>query len=152
MAKKYNIHRISKRKTYTVKEIAVLLGVHVRTVQGWLSHGLKPVENSIPYLIQGEELAQFLNEKQCERRNKLALDEFYCVKCRQARKSLSGSTHTSITQKLMGGGKTLIVIKALCEVCGGKINRFNAIYTEHVTELLGTGVGLANTDIKEPKI
>lgn len=152
MAKKYNINRISKRRTYTVKEIAVLLGVHIRTVQSWLSQGLQLVEHSFPYLIHGEALVDYLGGKQSSRRSKLASDEFYCVKCRQPRKGLSGTVNTTITQKLMGSGKSLIVIRALCEVCSSKVNRFNAIYTKNVAELLGTEVSLVNTDIKDTKI
>lgn len=152
MSKKYNANRISKRKIYTVKEIAVLLGVHTRTVQIWLSKGLKAVESNPPYLIHGEVLRQFLEEKQNKRKSKLASDEFYCVKCQQSRKSAQGSVHTTITQKRMGGEKSLVIIKALCEVCGSKINRFNTIYTREATELLGIEVSLTNLDIKQSKI
>lgn len=152
MAKKYNINLISKRKTYIVKEIAVLLGVHTRTVQIWLSQGLKAVERSFPYLIHGGELAQFLADRQGKQKHPLTPDEFFCLKCRQATKSLPGTINKTITNKRMGGGKFLIIIKALCEVCGSKVNRFNAIYTRDVAELLGTEVSLVNINIEQPKV
>ncbi len=150
MAKKYNINIISKRKTYIVKEIAVLLGVHTRTVQIWLSQGLKAVEKSFPFLIHGEELAQFLANKQSKQKHPLAPDEFLCFKCRKATKSLPGTINKTITEKRMGGGKILIIIKALCEICGSKVNRFDAIYTKDVAELLGTEVSLVNINIEQP--
>lgn len=152
MAKKYNTHRISKRKTYTVNEIAALFDIHTKTIHLWSTQGLRAVEGSFPHLIPGEELARFLDERQNKRKCKLAVDELYCVKCQQARKGLPDTIDIIVTQKRMGGGKTFIIKKARCEICGGKMNRFDAQATRAVVELLGTEVSLTNVDIKQAKV
>lgn len=152
MAKKYNTHRISKRKTYTVNEIAALFDIHTKTIHLWSAQGLEAVEGSFPHLIPGEELARFLDQRQNKQKCKLAADELYCVKCQQARKGLAHTLNTVISDKKMGKGKTFIILKARCEVCGGKMNRFGAQPTTAVVELLGTEVNLTNVDIKQTKL
>lgn len=137
---------------YIAKEIAELFGVHTGTVHLWSKEGLKILADSFPHLIQGEELARFLNQRQSKRKFKLAPDELFCVKCRQPRKGVASTINATLTNKRMGGGKTLVITKTQCEVCGTKMNRFSAIYTVDAAELLVTEATLVNVGIKDIKI
>lgn len=152
MVKKYNIHRISKRKSYSVKETAELLSVHTRTVHLWLSKGLEMIERSFPYLIYGEALADFLKARQIKRKSKLADDEFYCMSCHKPRKGILAKAQTIVTGKKIGIDKISIIRQSQCEVCGCKLNRFGAKYATDVVGLLGTGSTLANAVIKNGEI
>lgn len=152
MAKTYIINRISKRKSYSVKEVAELLNVHTRTVHLWLSAGLETIENSFPYLIYGEVLAEFLRERQANRKVKLAEDEFYCVRCHKARKGMPAKTQTIITNKKIGIDKISIHKQSECEVCGSQVNRFGVKYAADARELLGNGSNVANIEIKKGEV
>jgi hypothetical protein len=71
--------------TYDVHEIANLGGYHRGTVRNWLKNGLKPLDGSRPILVHGTELKRFWAERRGRRRQKCAIGEFYCFRCRQPR-------------------------------------------------------------------
>src|SRR6185312_16914102 len=108
----YPAHRVKKLVTYDVHEVAKLCGVHRGTVRHWLkAEGLKAIDGSRPTLIHGTELKRFLTEKRTCRRQKCAIGEFFCFRCRQPRKPWGDTAdcrfHTDKIVKLTG----------LCVVC-----------------------------------
>lgn len=117
---------IKRHLNYTIKDIRVLFGVCDKTVQRWITEeGLAPVEGSRnPYLITGEALSSFLAERKKKAKTLLQPDEFYCVKCRAARKGKAESIQMKRTETRMGKDRFMGVKKAECEVCGRRINRF----------------------------
>lgn len=126
MRHKYNPQMIKQHFTYTVKDICNLFGTNAKTVQRWISiEGLEPVaETRNPYLIHGAALSAFLRERSKKSKTHLQPDEFYCVKCRTARKGKPESTREIRTETKMGRNKLSGRKIAICEVCGGQINRF----------------------------
>jgi predicted transcriptional regulator len=126
MRRKYNSHIVKRHFTYTIKDIAALFGTCEKTVQRWIAvEGLAPVEGSRnPYLISGAMLSTFLSARTKKSKTHLQTDEFYCVKCRVARKGKAESIRIKPTETRMGKDRYMGIKMAECEVCGGKINRF----------------------------
>lgn len=138
MRHRYNIKLIRKHRTYIVKEVAALLGVHTRTVQQWVSKdGLPSIEGSLnPYLIHGEALALFLSDRKQSKKCPLGQDEFYCFKCNSARKSVPTELMVAKSEIRIGSkGKFKTTIMGKCEVCGTKLNRFSTYEKEALDEI-----------------
>lgn len=123
MAKRYNPNRVRLRHSYTTAELAAALKVHKRTVQGWHKKGLEPLSGSMPYLFMGYQVREFLKKKSAGRKNPLAPDEVYCLKCHKSVK-----LPLQAVSLVYGGriGKTArqVIIKTACPICGAKANRF----------------------------
>jgi hypothetical protein len=113
----FSVRRVKGLSTYDVHEIAKQCGVHRGTVRNWLKHGLKTLDGSRPMLVHGTELKRFLDEKRISRRQKCAVGEFYCFRCRLPRKPwgemADGAVHTDKIAKL----------SALCSVCETPMHR-----------------------------
>jgi len=127
MKHKDNPRLIHQRRSYTTKEIAALFGKHVHTVQDWVSKGgLSPIEGiSNPYLISGQVLYEFITKRRAVKRCKLKEDECYCLKCRAARKGVTGKVRYLKTNVRIGNkGKFKGRKIGQCEICGGRISRF----------------------------
>ncbi len=136
MRHRYNIRLIRKHRTYLVKEVAALLGIHTRTAQDWISKGgLTPIEGtSNPYLVYGEVLALFLSDRKQSKKCPLGQDEFYCLKCNCARKSVPTELAITKTEISIGNkGKFKETIIGKCEACGTKVNRFST-YEKEVSD------------------
>ncbi len=89
MKRRLNISLIRCRREYSYKEIAELFSIHIRTVQSWRKQGLNILEGTAkPILILGSELKRFLQEKRSKKRRTLEVDEFYCTRCNEPRKSI----------------------------------------------------------------
>ena len=125
MAKKYNTRIIKPKYAYQLKQISNLYGISIRTVRNWIKEGLQIVESIYPYLVIGSELKRFLDKKQQDRKTKLSINEFFCAKCRQARKPLSNVVSLKYSGKTVGRGIKDFTIQGSCEVCGTKLNRFS---------------------------
>lgn len=125
MKKRHRLNLIHAKRSYTVKEAAALLEVHVRTVQSWIKSGLRVLEGSRPFLMMGGALKSFLAGEARKQKRPLGADEFFCVRCRSAVKA--SQVETIPTNKTMGRDKLAVVLKGLCAVCGGKVNRFSTM-------------------------
>lgn len=125
MKKRYRLNLIRGKRSYSVKEAAELLAVHVRTVQSWIKSGLHILEGSRPFLMMGQELKSFLAVETQKRKRPLGPDEFYCVRCRKAVKA--SQMETIHLNKTMGHDKLAVMLKGFCAVCGGRVNRFSTV-------------------------
>lgn len=118
MACRHPNPRLAKiHRTYSVEEVARLLGVHKNTVRAWLQDGLASIDRRRPTLILGQELVRFLSVRRQKARQKCQPGEIYCVKCRVPRAPAGNITDylplTSTTGNLQG----------LCSTCGILIYR-----------------------------
>ncbi len=76
-------HRLVKiHFSYTVKDIASVLGSHKNTVRQWIKQGLPTIDDRRPVLIQGRELIAFLQARRALRKRRCRPGEIYCVRCR----------------------------------------------------------------------
>jgi len=131
MANKYNTNLIKAKRSYAPAEIAKLFNIDKKTCFRWIDkEDLKVIQkNTKPLLIMGDELKEFLKAKQLKRKTKLAVDEYFCMKCQKATKVKIGSEKIKNTGKTIGKDNREQKIKTgICEKCGAKINRFLGVY------------------------
>lgn len=117
----YNTRRIKATLAYTVQEIAELFGLHKNAVLHWLKGGLKANPDGRPYLIRGDEIIRFLNDRQQSKKQRCALDQFFCFKCRALRTAYEGIADLTIETP------TRFRIKGLCVVCGTPVNKVQGV-------------------------
>jgi len=77
---------VKELRTYTVAEIAEVLGVHRNTVRHWLKTGLTALADGRPTLVRGAELKRFLAAKRSRRKRPCGPGTIYCMKCREPRR------------------------------------------------------------------
>jgi predicted transcriptional regulator len=83
MGKRYPNPRLVKiHRSYTVEEIAMLLGKHKNTVRNWVKDGLATIDDKRPMLILGRDLAEFLQARRRKNKQSCKPGELYCVRCR----------------------------------------------------------------------
>jgi excisionase family DNA binding protein len=109
-------HRAKIHRSYTVDEVARLLGVAKGTVRRWIKAGLSVLADRKPALILGEDLVQFLAARKAPRK-KCGPAECYCVKCREPRKP-AGAIAEFIPLRPRTGN-----LRAICPVCGCLMHR-----------------------------
>jgi len=156
-----NPNLIKEKHSYSFAEISEALNKHPRTVQSWRKQGLKVIdEASKPYLVYGEELKQFLKTRRQNQKHPLKTGEFFCPKCRCARKSRPENYTFEITRKKLGKTSMQALIRGICEACSQPLLLFSSdrkvrelemkgmISTEGKTTLYGNGDSSCNTDIE----
>ena len=127
MRKRINISLIRCRREYSYKEIAELFNRHPRTVQSWRKRGLNILNGTAkPILVLGSELKRFLLEERRKRRRTLEVDEFYCTRCNEPRKSIPDKIKVELTGRLIGHGKKQILIRGICIVCSCSLCKFSS--------------------------
>jgi len=68
MGKRHPNPRLVKiHRSYTVEEIANLLGKHKNTVRNWIKDGLSTIDDKRPMLILGHDLAQFIKQSRAKK-------------------------------------------------------------------------------------
>lgn len=117
MAKRPNPRALRATRTYTIEEAATALGVSTGTVRGWVKAGLPLMKSQRPFLILGDTLRSFLQERAANGKVTLKADQLYCFTCKAARTPMGLLVdcipQTPKTARLLG----------LCDVCGGTCNR-----------------------------
>jgi hypothetical protein len=119
--RRYNVRLIKGTWPYTVQEIAELFNIHKNAVLRWLKEGLHADRSQRPYLVRGDELTRFLNQRQNGKRQQCAPGEFFCFKCRVPREAYLGIADIAIESS------TRFRIKALCSVCDTSINKVQSV-------------------------
>ena len=117
MYKYPNAKKIKTARSYTIPEVAEVLGCTNRTVRNWAGMGLRVLTENRPYLIVGDDLKTFLAAQSANKKVKLGSNELYCLSCKAPRQPL-GMMADEIRQT-----GTISRLVGLCEVCGGTCNR-----------------------------
>ena len=81
---------------------------------------------SRPFLVMGVDLQAFLRERQRKRKHPLRIGEFFCTKCRCARKSLPEAIRLEFTGKRLGKQSWMVLIRGNCEVCRSSLIQFSS--------------------------
>jgi len=162
--RKYNPNLVKSRRSYTLKEIAEIYNLHIRTVQDWIKQGLKIIDEShSPYLILGQDVRDFLKVKRQKRKHNLKPGEFYCTKCNIPRKSIPEKIIFEKTEKLLGKNGRQVIIKGICVVCKNKLFLFSSQrkakemekkrlnFVEKDKILIGSAYSSLKTDKREVK-
>jgi hypothetical protein len=123
---KISVQRIHISRSYTIHEIALLLGVSRRTIQRWLLDGLIPIDQeSRPILVGGVTLRKFIKDKVRNKKAILQENEFYCFRCRLAVEAKPGSDSIMKTGIIVrSSGKEQVIRIGKCKSCAGIVRRF----------------------------
>lgn len=120
MPKRFSTFRIRKNALYTTAEAARAIGAKEQTIQLWIwRDGLRVVDDSIPRLILGQDLIDFVNARNSAKNPKVGPLQFLCFRCRQPRFPAFEAVEI-IRRARSGGGQ----VTALCPVCGKEMFRF----------------------------
>lgn len=122
-----NINLITARRSYSVSEIASLLGINRKTCGRWIKYGgLEVIEENVnPLLILGLDLINFIKKRREKRKVPIKENEFYCVKCHKAVRAKIGSEQTIKTGKRIGkDNREQLKKMGVCENCQTQLNRF----------------------------
>ena len=109
--------KIKAARSYTIPEVAEVLGCTTRTVRSWAGMGLRVLTENRPFLIVGDDLKKFLAAKSASKKVKLAPNELFCLSCKAPRQPL-GMMTDEIRQSA-----NISRLVGLCQVCGGTCNR-----------------------------
>ena len=108
---------IKKDRAYTIREAALQLGVHRRTVGRWLTMGLRCCRECRPILILGCDLNDFLHQQRAQKRQKCNQGQLYCVACRMPKDPAGGMVDVIRTSTHAG------LLRAICPDCDGLMHR-----------------------------
>lgn len=84
-----NWRRVKRHRSYSVGEAAQVVGVSKLTVRRWVKGDLPALTEKRPWLILGNDLAEFL-QRRAKSKTRLRLDEFFCFRCRRPRPAAAG--------------------------------------------------------------
>ncbi len=116
MPKLAKLSGIKRLHSYTILEAAGVTGVSERTIRAWIKQGLAAMTDERPTLVRGDELITFIKSQRKARKSPLSPDEFYCLKCREARKPAGGLVDCETNG-------TRAKLTAICEICGTIMHR-----------------------------
>lgn len=128
MPKSARINAIKLFYPYTIREAVDVTGVSTRTVSAWIKEGLPVMKNQRPFLIRGDDLKHFIQNRRKARKSQTALHQFYCLGCRSARDAAGGFAECLIN-------RNRATLKALCDKCGNVVNK--PIAKSRLSELEG---------------
>lgn len=111
MPKQPRLNRIKSLHPYTIVEAAEVSGVTPRTIRNWAANGLRLMQDDRPALVRGDDLIAFIKGQRKQRKQRLALDQFFCLRCREARLAAGGFAECEV----MGNRLVLIGMCAVCE-------------------------------------
>src|SRR5262245_42028754 len=115
--KRLNPRRIKIHRSYTVGETAALFGSHKNTVRTWLKTGLQPIDQHRPVLIQGRQLASYIDARRKRRRQPCRPGELFCFRCRMPKAPAAGLADYLPVTPSSGN------LMARCSDCGTRMFR-----------------------------
>lgn len=125
MKRRHNLRIIRDKRSYSFRELAETLGIHVRTVQTWYQNGLPTIEDTAyPILVLGRDAKQYLKTLSDSKKTKLKKGQCYCVACHQA--VYPENSEIRANNRKMGRGKESISIIGKCPHCDRKVTRFGS--------------------------
>ncbi|MEM7720205.1 MAG: helix-turn-helix domain-containing protein [Pseudomonadota bacterium] len=116
MPRSARINAIKSLRCYTLAEAGDVTGVSTRTISTWIKKGLPVMKDQRPHLIRGDDLKAFIRDRRRARKTKIALDQFYCLSCRDARDAAGG-----FAEHRIDGDR--VMLRAICVACGNVMNK-----------------------------
>ena len=118
MARRHPNYRLVKiHRSYTVAEVAMLLGVHRNTVRAWIKQGLPTCDRKHPLLIPGADLRVFLRARRAKNKRPCQPGQIYCVRCRVPQNPAGEMADYEPLTALLGN------LVGICPTCGSMIYR-----------------------------
>jgi hypothetical protein len=116
-AKRINPRLAKLHRSYSVVELASILGAHKHTVRGWIKAGLPTVDSTRPILILGSDFQDWWSKRRKAAKRPLNPGQLYCFKCRQPKAPALAMVEYVATNATTGN------LKAMCETCGTMMHR-----------------------------
>ncbi len=110
-ARRVNPNRVKLHRSYTIDELAALLGVHKNTVRNWQHEGLVPIDRGRPALFHGHAVRVYLGSRNAGRKRPCRPGTLYCFRCREPREPALGMV--DYFELKPGSGN----LRALCATC-----------------------------------
>lgn len=117
MSRRIKTRGIKANKAYRVDELADVTGVSPPTVRSWLKSGMQRLDENYPTMIMGFQALEFHSARKNKAKRPMALNEFYCMRCKAPRQPL-GAMADFVPSSATGGR-----LKAFCSVCECACNR-----------------------------
>lgn len=115
--KRINPRLAKKHRSFTVTELADLLGVHKHTVRGWLKKGLPSIDDAKPTLIHGGAFQAWWGKQRKAAKRPCQSGQMYCFKCKAPKAPALGMVEYVPTNAATGN------LKAFCETCETMMHR-----------------------------
>lgn len=116
-AKRINPRLAKLDRSYSVVELASILGAHKHTVRGWIKAGLPKVDGTRPVLILGSDFQDWWGKRRKAAKRPLKPGQLFCFKCRQPKAPALGMVEYAASNATTGN------LKAMCETCGTMMHR-----------------------------
>lgn len=141
MSRSYKNVRPKKHFVYSVEELMDLFDVARNTVSNWVGDGLRPSDETSPYVFRGSEVKRFHDAKRMAGSTPLRIGEFKCFGC----KSRAFPDANSVARfELKGGGFSL---RAKCSVCENTVTkRVSETDCDKILKCVDTNTSLASLD------
>jgi hypothetical protein len=85
-ARRPNPRQAKSNRSYSIRDVADLYGVHENTVRNWIQGGLDTIDDRRPVLIHGSSLNRFHKGRRDTARQSCGPAEMYCLGCRRPRR------------------------------------------------------------------
>jgi excisionase family DNA binding protein len=108
---------VKSHYSYTVGELAALLGVHKNTIRHWQDDGLSSLGGGRPILFHGTAVRIYLTKRRAKAKRPCGPGTLYCFRCRDPRPPALG-----MVDFVVGTGGTGN-LRALCGECGAVMHR-----------------------------
>jgi hypothetical protein len=129
-SKTFKINKIKVNFPYYVSDIVDKLGITKGTVYAWVREGLKPNDNTAPYIFHGSVLREFLKKRQQSRKHPCEINEMFCLKCQRPRRPLEGKA--SLQPRKVGNPN----LTGKCSVCNSQM--FKSVSHKNLPEVIKT--------------
>jgi hypothetical protein len=115
--RRINPNRAKCLRSYSIRQLADLFGVHKNTVANWQRNGLSPIDGCKPILFQGAVVRRFLAKRNAERKRPCPPGMLFCFRCRVPRPPAHGLIeYVPITPKTGNA-------RAFCSTCETLMHR-----------------------------
>jgi len=116
MRRRLRWRAICIHRSYDVAELARLLRVDRRTVRRWMDNGLPSIRDARPFLILGQDLAEYLSNK-ARPKARCGPGQMFCLRCQLARHVAFGEA------EIAHASPVSFNLRALCEACSAVMHR-----------------------------
>lgn len=120
MPRRFPYRRVKIHRSYTIAELAALVGAHKQTIGRWIAAGLPTTDAKRPLLIRGSDFRAFMKARGPVKQ-RCQPGEFYCLGCRAPKRPAGGmADYRSLT---VSRGS----LSGICPTCGRIIYRATSL-------------------------